>query len=190
MSRHKSDGKRKAILEAALCLFAERGVAGTPTSAISKKAGVAEGTLFTYFKTKDELVNELYLALRGTFDAELKDYPGARDVRTRLRFCVGQVPGYWTETSKSGCRCCGSCGRREKLLKENEAPGVMLQETIEGTQEAIRSSEFSKASEEFLVLLLRAHGEATVEYITAHPGEEAYCRELGFKLIWRGMTGQ
>ena len=41
-------------------LFADKGIAHAPTSAISACAGVAEGTLFTYFKTKDELLNELY----------------------------------------------------------------------------------------------------------------------------------
>jgi len=40
-----------------------------------------------------------------------------------------------------------------------------------------------------MVLLLRAHGEATIEFIVAHPEQEAQCRELGFKLIWRGLTG-
>lgn len=54
MSRPKSDGKRKAILEATKRLIAERGVAHTPTSAISKAAGIAEGSLFTYFSSKDE----------------------------------------------------------------------------------------------------------------------------------------
>jgi AcrR family transcriptional regulator len=33
---------------------------GPPTSAISKTAGVAEGTLFTNFPAKDELRNALY----------------------------------------------------------------------------------------------------------------------------------
>ncbi len=60
MSRPKSDDKRIAILEAALRVFAERGNLSAPTSAISKAAGVAEGTLFTYFKSKDDLINELY----------------------------------------------------------------------------------------------------------------------------------
>ena len=44
-------------------LFAERGIGHAPTSAIAAAAGVAEGTLFTYFKTKDELLNELYREL-------------------------------------------------------------------------------------------------------------------------------
>ncbi|MFZ2497575.1 MAG: TetR/AcrR family transcriptional regulator [Methanosarcina sp.] len=38
--------KRKAIIEAALKLFMERGFHGASTAHISKEAGVATGTLF------------------------------------------------------------------------------------------------------------------------------------------------
>src|SRR5471030_1342990 len=57
MARPKSDDKHNALLLAAEQVFAKRGLAAAPTSAISKQAGVAEGTLFTYFRTKDDLVN-------------------------------------------------------------------------------------------------------------------------------------
>ena len=63
MARPKSDDKRNAILSAATQIFAERGLAA-PTSAISNLAGVAEGSLFTYFKNKDELLNELYREIK------------------------------------------------------------------------------------------------------------------------------
>src|SRR5438874_756871 len=46
---------RRAILKAALNLFAEKGFYGTTTKAISKKARIAEGTLFNYFETKEDL---------------------------------------------------------------------------------------------------------------------------------------
>jgi len=52
--------KREAILSTALTLFAERGFFGTPTSLISKEAGVATGTLFFYFRTKEDLIDEIY----------------------------------------------------------------------------------------------------------------------------------
>ena len=60
MARLKSEEKRNAILAAATRLFAERGLAAALTSEISRLAGIAEGTLFTYFGTKDELINSLY----------------------------------------------------------------------------------------------------------------------------------
>lgn len=56
--------KRQAILETALTLFTERGFHGTPTSLIAKEAGVATGTLFHYFKTKEDLIESLYLDIK------------------------------------------------------------------------------------------------------------------------------
>jgi len=52
--------KRKKIIEVSLKLFVERGFHGTPTSLIAKESGIATGTLFNYFKTKDILINEVY----------------------------------------------------------------------------------------------------------------------------------
>ncbi len=59
MTKAQKD-KRKAILDAALVLFTERGFHGTATSTISKEAGIATGTLFNYFPSKEELVTALY----------------------------------------------------------------------------------------------------------------------------------
>ena len=63
--------KRKLLLEAATKLFVERGLHATPTSAISKEAGVSAGILFHYFKTKDDLINELYVSLKKDFTANI-----------------------------------------------------------------------------------------------------------------------
>ncbi|HBU1218435.1 TPA: TetR family transcriptional regulator, partial [Klebsiella pneumoniae] len=57
MARPKSEDKKQALLEAATAAFAQSGIAAS-TSAIARSAGVAEGTLFRYFATKDELLNE------------------------------------------------------------------------------------------------------------------------------------
>lgn len=46
---------RQAILKAALDLFSKKGFQVTTTKEISKKAGIAEGTLFNYFRTKEDL---------------------------------------------------------------------------------------------------------------------------------------
>ncbi|ELW9307478.1 helix-turn-helix transcriptional regulator, partial [Klebsiella pneumoniae] len=53
MARPKSEDKKQALLEAATAAFAQSGIAAS-TSAIARSAGVAEGTLFRYFATKDE----------------------------------------------------------------------------------------------------------------------------------------
>src|ERR1041385_9428237 len=51
----KKESTRQAILRAALALFAQKGFYRTTTKAISQKARIAEGTLFNYFETKEDL---------------------------------------------------------------------------------------------------------------------------------------
>ncbi len=63
MARPKSEDKKLALLEAATTAIAQSGIAAS-TAVIARNAGVAEGTLFRYFATKDELINELYLHLK------------------------------------------------------------------------------------------------------------------------------
>ena len=51
---------REEILDAALGLFAERGYHGTAIPDITSRAGVATGTIYRHFRSKEVLVNTLY----------------------------------------------------------------------------------------------------------------------------------
>src|SRR5690606_28376421 len=52
--------KKEAIYESTLRLIRECGFHGTPMSQIAQEAGVATGTIYHYFTSKDELIVELY----------------------------------------------------------------------------------------------------------------------------------
>jgi AcrR family transcriptional regulator len=49
------DATKKRIVMAALALFQAKGFDETTTKEIAKKAGIAEGTVFNYFPTKDDI---------------------------------------------------------------------------------------------------------------------------------------
>ena len=66
--------KELKIMEASLKLFVERGFHGTSTAEIAKTAGVATGTLFHYFKTKEELINRLYLYTKESMLCEISEH--------------------------------------------------------------------------------------------------------------------
>lgn len=51
--------KQKAVLSACLSLFSEQGFEHTSTSAIARRAGVSEGTVYKHFKSKTELLDAL-----------------------------------------------------------------------------------------------------------------------------------
>ncbi len=61
MVRKLSTEKRSNLMKAALKLFVEKGVQNTSTAEIAREAGMAAGTLFIYFPTKQDLVDELAL---------------------------------------------------------------------------------------------------------------------------------
>ncbi len=53
--------KEKRILEAAIQISNEKGFSSTTTSEIAKRAGIAEGTIFRYFKTKKDIMHGILL---------------------------------------------------------------------------------------------------------------------------------
>ena len=65
------DDKRKKIISTALRLFITQGFQGTPTSQIAKVSRVATGTLFHYFKTKDDLIEAVFLECKNSFTDSL-----------------------------------------------------------------------------------------------------------------------
>ena len=52
--------RRESILGAALSCFVERGFHGTAIPDIAREAGIASGTIYHYFDSKEALVNALY----------------------------------------------------------------------------------------------------------------------------------
>ena len=52
--------KRARILDAAVKVFAERGFHSATVAEIAREAGVADGTIYLYFKSKDDLLLRLF----------------------------------------------------------------------------------------------------------------------------------
>lgn len=189
LARPRSDKKRQAILDAAVELFADRGIGHAPTSAISSSAGVAEGTLFTYFKTKDELLNELYREMRKEIDREMADFPFSADTRTRLRFVWDRFLDM-AEKYPKRLKVQQQLRSSGRLLKDAEAPNMVITELLRTSREGAELGGLNGASPEYLVLMFRAQAEATAAFIAANRGKKAESRELGFRLVWRALVGQ
>lgn len=78
--------KKDQIFDAALNLFIELGFDNTPTARIASDAGVATGTLFHHFKTKEDLINALYLEVKKDITLALKDgFDPAADIKNQIK---------------------------------------------------------------------------------------------------------
>ncbi len=67
----KTSDKRDNIMQAAMDLIVEHGFHGAPMAMIAEKAGVAAGTIYRYFESKDALIMELYRELEVKLTARL-----------------------------------------------------------------------------------------------------------------------
>jgi AcrR family transcriptional regulator len=80
-----SDDKRAAIIQAAIELVGEYGFHGAPMAMVAQKAGVAAGTIYRYFESKDILITEAFADLeKRLLAAIMENYPEGRPVRERF----------------------------------------------------------------------------------------------------------
>src|SRR5437870_5130873 len=69
---------RKRILTGALNLFQTKGFDATTTKAIARKAGIAEGTVFNYFKSKEDIALYFFEQEVDQAIATVRDNPRLR----------------------------------------------------------------------------------------------------------------
>jgi TetR/AcrR family fatty acid metabolism transcriptional regulator len=78
--------KREAILRAATKVFAESGYFNSKVADVARVAGVADGTVYLYFKSKEEILRSIFERGVGEMLAEARArIRGLTDPRERLR---------------------------------------------------------------------------------------------------------
>jgi AcrR family transcriptional regulator len=80
-------------MRAALELFTTRGYHASTTPQIASRAGVAEGTIYRHFSSKEQLLNEIYRAAIGTFAAVVKETAATLSCPARLE----RIAAGWRE---------------------------------------------------------------------------------------------
>ena len=78
--------KREAILRAAIKVFAGKGYFNSKVADIAGEAGIADGTVYLYFKSKDEILHSIFDRAMEEFIAEGKrEIESIRDPAEKLR---------------------------------------------------------------------------------------------------------
>jgi TetR/AcrR family fatty acid metabolism transcriptional regulator len=81
-----SAAKREAILRAAIDLFAERGFFNAQVADVARAAGVAAGTVYLYFRSKDDLLASIFdRTMREALEEGRAAVANLTDARERLR---------------------------------------------------------------------------------------------------------
>src|SRR5204863_624067 len=92
--------KRAAILRAAIRVFAHNGYFNSKVADIAREAGVADGTVYLYFKSKEEILHSIFDRSMEKVIAEETNVSNAS--ATRVKNC-GRLPCcIWNDSAQIG----------------------------------------------------------------------------------------
>ncbi|MCH7397185.1 TetR/AcrR family transcriptional regulator [Belliella sp. DSM 107340] len=90
--------KKKRILKASLELIVERGLHTVTFANISQRAKVGIGTIYKHFKSKDEIVQQIWIEQKKEESTYIfRDYAGNGTVKERFEFLWERVINYFCD---------------------------------------------------------------------------------------------
>lgn len=188
MARPKSEDKKQALLEAATVAIAQQGIAAS-TALIARNAGVAEGTLFRYFATKDDLLNALYLHLKSSLCETM--LAGIGDAVTPKDFtrCIWNSYIDWGVRNPLGNKAIRRMAVSEKITAETKQQvSDMFPELNKLCQRSVRDVFLSDAYRAFGDALFLSLAETTIEFASHEPKRAADLTALGFEAMWLALA--
>lgn len=188
MARPKSEDKRNALLDSALQVFADQGLAA-PTSKIAKDARVAEGTLFNYFETKDDLLNQLYIELKAQLrDAMLPGYPEDQDLKTCLHHAWHTYVG-WGVAHPQKRKVMALLMMSDRVSERSKQAGSEAFAAIHRhMQEGASCGALRDQPVPFTAAMMRAMADTTMDFMSNDAqNAERYC-DAGFAAYWSAIA--
>ncbi|PYQ02184.1 MAG: TetR family transcriptional regulator [Acidobacteria bacterium] len=86
MARRRSDDKRSRILQAAVKVFARRGYFAARVADVARRAGVADGTIYLYFRNKEDILVSLFDEVMSEhLEGKRREVEPGSDAPARLR---------------------------------------------------------------------------------------------------------
>jgi AcrR family transcriptional regulator len=188
MARPLSEDKRTAILEAATEAVATLGVSA-PTAKIAKGAGVAEGTLFTYFANKDELLNRLYLELKMDLrDAVIAGYPAGKSLIDRSRHFWDRYIG-WGSAYPLKRRAMRQLAVSDRITEETKKLlGDAFGEVNDMMRECAAGGAMRHQPPSFVSAIMSAIADATMDFIAREPAQAKRYTKAGFDAFWNAVA--
>ncbi len=187
MARPKSNDKRNAIMNAAVRVIVSKGL-GAPTATIAKEAGISNGSLFTYFETKADLFNQLYLELKSEMAGSALDgFPAKASLRKQA-FHVWTYWMRWAVANPDRRRALARLAVYDQITPETRAAGNNVMSGLLEVMERIRSQGALKdAAPRFAGALVNSLGEATMDFMINDPDNAEKHLLVGFETFWRAL---
>lgn len=185
--------KRTQIIEASIDLFATSGFWNTPTSKITKHAGVSTGTLFNYFDSKDLLIDAVYLQLKQEQAAHMAiNFPYNASVKERFEHLWFRYID-WGLNQPVRYHLLRQMKLSDLISSEAQASYDAELEAMKAQMlpEGMENGPFKEIEADYLGMLLYAQLEAAVNHALTHQlTEMSLSRHIShsFQIFWDGVS--
>ncbi|WP_213736725.1 TetR/AcrR family transcriptional regulator [Bradyrhizobium sp. dw_411] len=185
MARPRSDDKRSAIIAAAIRVIASEGL-GAATATIAKEAGVSNGSLFTYFETKADLMNQLYLDLKAEMAATaLEGLPTKSSIRKQMQYAWSHWLR-WATSSPEKRRTLAQLAVSDDITPASHQAAsnafAGIRELLERSRE---NGPMRAAPLAFVASLMNALAEAATDFMIRDPANAEEHSKAAFNALWR-----
>ncbi|MES2778460.1 MAG: TetR/AcrR family transcriptional regulator [Bacteroidota bacterium] len=182
--------KREKIIRAAIASFCEKGFQQTSTATISKAAGVATGTLFLYFKSKDDLINIIYKEAKMEMMTSLQDnFPKEQNTQVIVKH-IWTKAIEWAMGNRKTFQFIHMCKTSPMITDETKQELAHL--THFGDQllkRAFTKKELIIMDTEMFYMLLDGMWTSTIDYLMANPGKNTKKTVTQtFDIFWKGVS--
>ena len=153
---------------------------------IAKEAGIANGSLFTYFETKADLFNQLYLELKVEMaSAAMKNLPKDAELREQV-FHVWQNWMNWALLFPEKRRALAQLGVSDEITPATRtAASKAMAGAAELMQRVRTTGSMRTSSMAFVLALVNSVAEATMDFISHEPANAKKHSRAGFEALWR-----
>jgi AcrR family transcriptional regulator len=185
MARPLSEEKRRAILKAAAQAIAAEGI-GVSTARIAKAAGVADGSLFLYFPTKDDLLNQLYFSIKKEIaEWMLAEYPSQATVSERMR-TVWMAYLKWGVSNPEKRQAMSQLSVSHRITQDIRAESMQhLREIDRLLKQCLGRGNANTVA--FATGIMTALSEVTIGFMSSDGRKAAKYAEMGFGALMRAL---
>jgi AcrR family transcriptional regulator len=172
-------------VSAAIRLIASEGL-GVATATIAKEAGVSNGSLFTYFETKADLLNQLYIELKAeTAAVALQGLPTKSGIRKQMLHMWSNWLR-WATSSPDKRRTLSHLVVSDDITPASHQAAshafTGIRELLERSRE---HGPMRDAPLMFVASLMNALAEATIDFMIRAPANADQQSKAGFDALWR-----
>jgi AcrR family transcriptional regulator len=188
MARPRSEDKRNAIMDAAARVIVTQGLSAT-TAMIAQEAGISNGSLFTYFETKADLFNQLYVELKtGMAAAALEGFPAGDDLRKQLSHVWSNWMD-WATSNPEKRRALAQLSVSDEITPTTRAAAHKTMIGLAELMERMRTNgSLRSAPKGFAAAMMSSLAETTMDFMIQDPVNRKQHCKAGFEALWRLIT--